>query len=80
MEHDEQADAMEREADRMEQESDRVGDHIDDARRDWDAKEQDPSVPGARPDEEEEDAGDKGPSGARVDEGGEGEEDGARDG
>jgi hypothetical protein len=78
MEHDEQADAMEREADRMEQESDRVGDHIDDARRDWDAKEQDPSVPGARPDEE--DAGDEGPSGALDDDGGDGEEDGARDG
>jgi hypothetical protein len=79
MEHDEQADAMEREADRMERHSDRIGDHIDEARRDWEAKEQDPLVPGARPDEEE-DAGDEEQSGARDDDGGDGEEDGARDG
>ena len=37
---------MEREADRMEQDSDGVGEHIDETRRDWEAKEQDPSVQG----------------------------------
>ena len=45
---------MERDAERMEHESDRVGDHIDEARKDWDAKEQDPSVPGALPDPDKE--------------------------
>lgn len=45
---------MERDADRLDEESDRVGEHIEDARRDWEAKEQDPSVPGAQPDPGEE--------------------------
>jgi hypothetical protein len=54
VEHEEQAQRMERDADRLEEESDRVGDHIDDARGDWEAKEQDPSVPGAQPDPDEE--------------------------
>ena len=51
MEHDEQAEEMEHDAERMEHESERVGDHIDEARREWEAKEQDPSVPGAQPEE-----------------------------
>jgi hypothetical protein len=54
VEHDEQAQRMERDAERLEEESERIGDHIDDARRDWEAKEQDPSVPGAQPDPDEE--------------------------
>jgi hypothetical protein len=54
VEHEEQAQRMERDADRLEEESDRVGDQIDDARQDWEAKEQDPSVPGAQPDPDEE--------------------------
>ena len=41
---------MEHDAERMEHESERVGDHIDEARKEWEAKEQDPSVPGAQPD------------------------------
>ena len=45
---------MERDAERLDEESDRVGEHIEDARRDWEAKEQDPSVPGAQPDPGEE--------------------------
>jgi hypothetical protein len=53
VEHEEQAEEMERDADRMEHDSDRVGEHIDDARKEWEAKEQDPSVPGAQPDEDE---------------------------
>ena len=50
MEHDEQAEQMEREADRMEHDSEQVGERIDDTRRGWEAKEQDPTVPGAQPD------------------------------
>jgi hypothetical protein len=54
VEHEEQADRMERDADRMEHESERIGEHIEETRRDWEAKEQDPSVPGAQPDPGEE--------------------------
>jgi hypothetical protein len=54
VEHEEQAERMERDADRMEHEAERIGDHIDETRRDWEAKEQDPSVPGAQPDPGEE--------------------------
>jgi hypothetical protein len=49
-----EADRMEREADRMEEESERVGEDIEDAREEWEAKEKDPSVPGAQPDPGEE--------------------------
>jgi hypothetical protein len=49
MEHDERARRLEREADRMAHESERVGEDIEDARRDWDAKERDRRVPGAQP-------------------------------
>jgi hypothetical protein len=54
VEHEEQAERLERDAERMEQESERVGDHIEDARGEWEAKEQDPSVPGAQPDPDDE--------------------------
>lgn len=53
MEHEEQAERMEEHADRMEHDSDKVGEHIEETRRDWEAKEQDPGVPGARPDPNE---------------------------
>ena len=43
MEHDEQAERLEREAQDMEN-------RIEETKRDWEAKEDDPSVPGARPD------------------------------
>jgi hypothetical protein len=56
VEHEEQAERMEHEADRMEHDSDRLEERIDDTRRDWDAKEQDPAVPGAQPDPDD-DAG-----------------------
>lgn len=62
MEHDEQADRLEREAAEMEEHSDRVGERIDATRRDWAAKEDDPAVPGARAEpgsEDEEDDGDE---------------------
>ena len=54
MEHEEQADRMEKEADRLEGASDELGERIDETRRDWEHKENDPSVPGAQPDESEE--------------------------
>jgi hypothetical protein len=54
MEHDEQADRMEKEADKLEHHSDQLGERIDDVESDWERKEQDPSVPGALPDPGEE--------------------------
>jgi hypothetical protein len=53
MEHDERAEELEREAEKLEQHAEKVGEHIEDARSDWEAKEQDPAVPGAQPDEDE---------------------------
>ena len=53
MEHQERADELEREAGRMERESELVGGKIEEVQRDWEAKEQDQSVPGAQPDAEE---------------------------
>jgi hypothetical protein len=55
VEHDEQADRLEREAEKLERESERVGSDIDDARREWERKQEDNSVPGAQhaPDDEE---------------------------
>jgi hypothetical protein len=50
MEHEEQAERMERDADKMEEHSDQLGDRIEDVRKDWERKEQDVSVPGAQPD------------------------------
>jgi len=38
------------EEDKLEQHSEVVGEHIEEARREWEAKEDDPSVPGAQPD------------------------------
>ena len=50
MEHEEQADRMEDDAKRMEEHSEQLGERIDDVQGDWERKEQDPAVPGARPD------------------------------
>lgn len=79
MENDEQAQRMERDADRLEHDSERVGDHIDEARRDWEAKEQDPTVPGAQPDpaedegrEESDQLPEEGPAGQVPDDDGDG--------
>ena len=49
MEHEEQARELERDADQLEEHSDEVGERIEDTRREWEAKEQDPSIPGAQP-------------------------------
>jgi hypothetical protein len=50
VEHEEQAEELEREAEKLEEHSDEVGERIDDARKEWEAKEEDPAVPGAQPD------------------------------
>lgn len=54
--HDEVADAYEREADQLAHENERLGSDIDDVRKDWEAKRSDPQVPGAvAPEEDSED-------------------------
>ena len=54
MEYEEQAEHMEEDAERMEEHSEQLGDRIEDIQSDWERKEQDPAVPGARPDPDEE--------------------------
>jgi hypothetical protein len=49
MEHEEQSEKLSRELDRLDEHSEEVGEQIDEARRDWEAKEDDPAVPGAQP-------------------------------
>lgn len=44
---------LERDAEQMKEQSERVGDQIEDARGDWEAKERDSSVPGAQPAEDD---------------------------
>ncbi len=56
MDHEEKARELERDADEMEEHSDKVGERIEETRRDWEAKEQDPSIPGAQPDPDNPDA------------------------
>jgi hypothetical protein len=51
--HGRQADAAERELADMEQRSQRVSEHIDEARKEWEAKVADGTVPVAEPDDEE---------------------------
>ena len=53
-EHEQQSDRLEEDAERMEEHSEQLGERIDDIESDWESKEQDPAVPGARPDPEEE--------------------------
>ena len=57
MGQEEPSERLEREAGRMDEESERVDRVIEDARRDWESKEQDSNVPGAQPDPGEDDAG-----------------------
>ena len=45
---------MERDIDKLEEHSDEVGERIEETRREWKAKEQDPSIAGAQPDPGEE--------------------------
>ena len=62
MEHEEQAERMEEDAERMEEHSEQLGDRIDDVQGDWERKEQDPAVPGARPDPDADEDEDKEPA------------------
>ena len=57
--HEQQADAAERELADMQERSDRVGSHIDEARKDWEAKKADPAVPGAAGDPDRAEEGDR---------------------
>ena len=59
MEHEEHSEELEREAEKLEQHAEMVGEHIDEARREWQAKGDDPAVPGAQPppDDEEDHSG-----------------------
>lgn len=56
MEHEDRAESLEAELERLDEHSNEVGDQIDDVRRDWEAKEDDPAVPGAQPDPDEEES------------------------
>jgi chromosome segregation ATPase len=49
MEHEERAEELEEEAEKLDEHSDEVGEQIDEARREWEAKQDDPTVPGAQP-------------------------------
>jgi hypothetical protein len=51
-EHDEVYQRAQREADDLEEQKDRLDEHIDETRKDWESKQADVSVPGARPDDE----------------------------
>jgi hypothetical protein len=53
-EHEQDADRMEEDAEKLEQHSEQLGERIDDIEGDWERKEQDPAVPGAQPDTDEE--------------------------
>lgn len=59
--HEQQAAAAERELADMEERSKRVGDHIEEARKDWDAKVADSGVPGAGGDPERAEEGGRHP-------------------
>ena len=50
--HEQAAAAAERELADMEERSERVGERIDEARKDWQAKRADGSIPGAEPPED----------------------------
>jgi hypothetical protein len=54
MEHEDEARELERDAEKLQEHSDEVGEQIEETRREWQAKEQDPSIPGAQPDPDEE--------------------------
>ena len=56
-----QAESAERDLADMEERSERVGEQIDDARKDWEAKVADPSVPGAGGDPERAEEGGRHP-------------------
>jgi hypothetical protein len=56
-EHEEHADGLERELDDMQEQSDHLGEEVEEARKDWESKQRDPSVPGATGDPERAEGG-----------------------
>jgi hypothetical protein len=50
MEHEERAEQMDEQAESMEERTEKLGERIDEIESDWERKEQDPAVPGAQPD------------------------------
>jgi hypothetical protein len=79
MEHEEHTDKLARELERLDEHSGEVGERIDEARREWEAKEDDPAVPGAQPepgaDESAGTPGDEGTATGNPDAAGSDEED-----
>jgi hypothetical protein len=59
--HERQAEAAEREVAELEERSEQVGQEIDEARKDWEAKVADPGVPGAGGDPERAEEGGRHP-------------------
>ena len=59
--HERQAEAAEREVAELEERSERVGEQIEEAREDWEAKVADPAVPGAGGDPDRAEEGGKHP-------------------
>jgi hypothetical protein len=74
--HERQAEAAERELADMEERSERVGEHIDEARKDWEAKVADPAVPGAGGDPDRAEEGGRHPETAYPAKGPGGEDEG----
>jgi hypothetical protein len=59
VEHEAESAKPEGETERLEEHSDEVGERIEGARREWEAKEQDSSVPGAQADEDKREESDQ---------------------
>jgi hypothetical protein len=72
--HERQAEQAERELADMEERSERVEEHIEEARKDWEAKVADPGVPGAGGDPERAEEGGEHPETAYPAKGPSGEE------
>jgi hypothetical protein len=56
-EHERIHEEAEREADDLEHRTEELGKHVDETRQDWESKKSDESIPGAKPDEDEESEG-----------------------
>jgi hypothetical protein len=54
MEHEEHAERAERGIEEIEERTERLGEHIEEAKRDWEQKKSDERVPGAQPEEKDE--------------------------
>jgi hypothetical protein len=65
-EHERIHEQAEREAGDLERRNEELGEHVDRARQDWESKKSDVSVPGAQPEEDEDDRGQGPPPEADV--------------